>query len=151
MPVLETIENVQDQVLETIGSVQNRVIETNKKLAGQLNETLGDRFDDIVDRMPALPLVDAVTDRIPAPSVAVNTYFDLVERATKANRKFAQDLVGAWVPAKKSTTAKKPVAKKPVAKKRAVAKNAAAKKPATKKTVAAKKAVASNVSADTKA
>ncbi len=141
MPVLETVENVQDQIIETIGSVQTRVIKTNKKIATQLNEKLGDR----VPSLPSLPLVDTVTDRLPTPTVAVDTYFKLVERATKANHKFTLDLVDIWAPAKKTSkaaaksttksTAKKTAAKastkttgKSAAKKRAVAKKSPAVK-----------------------
>lgn len=163
MPVLETIENVQDQVLDTIGSVQTRVIKTNKKIAGQINDTFADRVDAFTDRMPTVPFLDSVTDRIPAPKVAVSTYFDLVERATKANRKFALDLVSVWAPAKadsakpaaKKAAASKPAAKKavrkPVAKKATATKRRAAAKPAAKKATTAAKTVTSTVSADTKA
>ncbi len=133
MPVLTTVENVQDQILETIGSVQTRVIKTNKKIAGQFNDKVADR----VPAMPSLPLFDTVTDRIPAPSVAVGTYFDLVERATKANRKFAMDLVKVWTPAKKAPAAK-PAAKKAATTKAATTKAAAKKAPATKKRAARK-------------
>ncbi len=140
MPVLTTVENVQDQIIETIGSVQTRVIKTNKKIAGQFNDKVADR----VPAMPALPLLDTVTDRIPAPSVAVGTYFDLVERATKANRKFAMDLVKVWAPSKKApvakTAAKKAPAAKTAAKKAPVAKKRAARKSTARKTTARKTA-----------
>ncbi len=135
MPVLTTVENVQDQILETIGSVQTRVIKTNKKIAGQFNDKVADR----VPAMPALPLLDTVTDRIPAPSVAVGTYFDLVERATKANRKFAMDLVNVWAPAKKAPAAKA-TAKTTTTKKATVKKAPATKKRAVRKTTARKTA-----------
>ncbi len=130
MPVLTAVENVQDQIIETIGSVQTRVIKTNKKIAGQFNDKVADR----VPAMPALPLLDTVTDRLPAPSVAVGTYFDLVERATKANRKFAMDLVNVWAPAKKAPAAKKAPVAKTAAKKAPVAKKRAARKTTARKT-----------------
>lgn len=141
MPVLETVENVQDQILETIGSVQTRVLETNKKIATQMN----DKFADRVPTIPTLPLVESIADRIPTPSAAIDTYFDLVERATKANRKFATEMVSVWAPTKKQAKAepaKKTVAKKTAAKKAPVAKKTT-KKPA-------RKTVAKAVSTDTK-
>lgn len=137
MPVLEAIENAQEQITDTLGSVQTRLVETNqkvvdtnKKIIGQLNDRIGDR----VPEMPSIPVVSAVASRIPSPTVAVSGYFDLVERATKANRKFALDLVGAWAPAATKPAAKKAAAK-PAAKKTAAKKTAAAK-PAAKKAAA---------------
>ncbi len=145
MPVLEAIETVQDQILETIGSVQSQVLKTNKKLATQVNDKFGER----VPTIPDLPLVDSIADRIPTPSVAVDTYFDLVERATKANRKFATELVSVWYPAKKQakTAATKKATVKTAATKKTTAKATSTKR-ATRKP--ARKTVAKAVSTDTK-
>lgn len=105
MPVLENVENAQEQIRDTLESVQTRVIQTNKKIAN----TLASRLPEV----PALPLLDNVTGRIPSPTVAVKTYFDLVERATKANRKFAMEIVGAW--SEETTTADKAATAQPSA------------------------------------
>lgn len=131
MPVLETVENVQEQLLETIETVQTRFINTNKKIATQVTDRVGDRLPE----MPSLPILGNVANRIPKPSVAVSSYFDLVERATKANRKFALDLVGAWAPSSDSA-ADDSVADATDDVVEAVADKAAAVKNVAKKTVA---------------
>jgi len=144
MPVIE-----QDQTFDTIEAMQSRVLETNQKVA----ETMADRFatagklasnysSPVLERMPkviadrfsALPPALPEIPGVVSPSAAVNTYFDLVERATKANRKFASELVNIWSPAAPAPAAQE--TPKPAAKK-ATPKKAAAKK-ATPKTVAPK-------------
>ena len=120
-----TLTKTQDQIIETIELVQERVIDTNQKVASTLSERVPAQITDRLNALPTLPGVDA----LPRPAQAVDTYFSFVQRVTKANHKFATEIVNVW------TSAPTPVetaAPKAAAKKAAPARKRAAKKPAAK-------------------
>lgn len=97
MSVIENVENANEQIIEGLESFQTMVLRANKKVATEL-----------VGRMssiPTVPVLGDVAERLPSPTVALNTYFNLVERATKANRKFATDLLGVWADADEAVEA----------------------------------------------
>ena len=93
--VLERLTKAQEWALEQMKAGQERMIDFNKKVASLVEKNL-----------PPVKLPFA--DRLPDQKELVDRYFDFVTESTKANRRFAKELIGAWSPAIAETPTPKP-------------------------------------------
>lgn len=133
---LTPLTKAQDQIIETIELVQERVIDTNQKIASTLSERVPAQIADRLNVLPSLTSLPGI-EAFPHPAQAVDTYFSFVERVTKANHKFATEIVNVWTPAETAAETAAPKAAAPkaaAAKKSAPARKRAAKKPAAEAT-----------------
>ena len=88
MNITEQLTKVEDRFFEGLEDLQTQLIEANTKVADRIHEM----------EIPA-PEIEPVI----APADAVARYYDFAGKLMETNRKFAEQIVSVWYPAKAAT------------------------------------------------
>jgi 23S rRNA A2030 N6-methylase RlmJ len=93
MNITEQLTKVEDTVLEGLTTLQTQLVDVNTKVA---------------ERVQGVNLPIPEVEPVIPPAEAVARYYDFAGKVMTANRKFAEQVVSVWYPAKavKKTTAK---------------------------------------------